>query len=147
MVAADVQSARRPNLTPPPASPRPVRLAAPQPGPLAQRLAAVAEREAYAIIGYRVRPTLFGPLLWALHTWGSGALLRDRVWLHTGGRLRIAPGDALARAILIHWLDREPPICLVERFRARFFGRLMGPEFTVWARDLDVFLAAQGVLR
>jgi hypothetical protein len=139
MTPADVQSARPQVLSPPPVSPDPA------PGPLARRLAdAAAERAAHALVGYRVRPSLFGPRLWVLRLDASDALLRDLAW-SPRKRLRNGPGEELARAILAHWLDREPAILLVTRFRVRFLERLTGPEFTIPAAAVRGFLAAQGV--
>lgn len=116
-------------------------------GPPAPLLAvATVEGEAHPIIGYRVRPSLLGPRLWALRLDAPEVLLRDLAWTPRRS-LHNAAGDDLARAILIHWLDREPPIFLVERFRQRFFGRLSGPEFTLRASDVNSFLVALGVLR
>jgi hypothetical protein len=116
-------------------------------GPLAQRLAAAADdREAHLLVGYRIRPSLFGPRLWVMRLGRPDTLLRDLA-RSPRKRLRNVPGEELARAVLVHHLDREPPIVLVQRFRERFLERLNGPEFAIPVAAVDGFLAAQGVVR
>lgn len=149
MVTADAPPARREDPTAPPSTPRPPGVPlGPRVQPIGPRIAdetAAASRAArLRIFGYRVRPSIAGPRLWVMRQGSPEILLRDLTFTRRH-RLIHEPATTLAEAILVHWLDREPPLTLVDLFRDRFLPSVTGREFTIRAADIKTFLAALGV--
>jgi hypothetical protein len=111
------------------------------------------------ITGYRVSVTALGARLAVLRLGGPPTPLRDLTLLVPAlGRAGTPalPAEVLARAILIHWLDREVPAELARRLALEFLasrlgvlglmvGKDDGGSFLVSAAELRGFLAAQGV--
>jgi hypothetical protein len=99
------------------------------------------------ITGYRITLTPLGARLAVRRLGGGATPIRDLALvigcLGPPGEPP-APRLLLARAILVHWLDREVPEELARRLAVRYLD-WQGDEFFVPAREVVAFLAGQGV--